>query len=92
MLFPISFLKHCFLMYYNNMESVTPGSPYNDSGSVSLPSYWRDKKCEQAFAKCNLSLMSFWKAASFLKGGIKITQLISFIESPSYPYDSACAF
>lgn len=39
MLAPASFLKHCFLMHYNNIESVLPGSPYNDSGSVSLPSY-----------------------------------------------------
>lgn len=90
-LFPTSFLKHCFLMCYNNTESVMPGSPCSGSASVSLPSYWRGQKCERACAECNLSLVSFQTASSFSKGGIKYTQLISFSESPSCPCDNACA-
>lgn len=62
------------------------------AGSVSLPSSWRGKKCEQACAKWNSSLMSLWKVYSFVRGGMKDTQLIFFIESPSHPYANASAF
>lgn len=61
-------------------------------GSVSLPPSGRRKKREQTCAKWNLSLMNLWKVSSFLKGGIKDTQLISSFESPSRPYDNASRF